>query len=134
VDAGVVDADDDQGLDLAREDQGLGGFVDVPLLADRRRPVEDVLAVVQVEHGVAVGCLRIVPGGEVDDDGAVVLQVPGVEPLVGPDVAGEGVLGAGLGGVGHIRGGGCKERTSARARWSTNGNRRRSVSLPAPRL
>src|SRR6478672_8172397 len=41
--AGIVDADNDQWLDLPTLDQRLRCLVDVPLLADRRRLVEDVL-------------------------------------------------------------------------------------------
>ena len=97
--AGVVDADDDDRLDAAGGDQFLRGLVDAPLVAERRRLVEDVLPVVQVEHGIPIGRRRIVVGRQVDQHGSVVLEVPRVEVLVGADVAREGVRPFGLFGV-----------------------------------
>ena len=89
--ARVVDADDDDRLDAAGGDQLLSGFVDAPFVAERRRLVEDVLPVVEVEHGISVGGRRIVVGRKIDDHRAVVLEISGVEVLVRADVAREGV-------------------------------------------
>lgn len=52
--AGIVDPDDDHGLDLACPDQASDGLIGLPLhrIEDRRRDVEKVLPVVQVENRI----------------------------------------------------------------------------------
>ena len=66
--ARVVDADDDERLYRLRRDERLRRLVNPPLLPrnERGRAIEEVLPVVQVEHGVAPARLLLVAGRQVD--------------------------------------------------------------------
>jgi len=73
--AGVVNADNDQRLDLSGGDQRLSCLVNAPLLAgdERRCPVEQILSVVHVEHGITFVLFRIIVGRQIDDDITIVI-------------------------------------------------------------
>ena len=75
--AGIVDADDNEGLDFAGFNGGVGVFADFPGAAGEERGarVEEVLAILQVEDGVGAFGLLVVAGGEIDDQVALVRQV-----------------------------------------------------------
>ena len=69
VDAGVTDADEDEGLDAAGGNQGVGGEVSAPGFAgEGGARIEEVLAVVEVEDGKAAVGLAEVSDGQVDAD------------------------------------------------------------------
>jgi hypothetical protein len=71
----MIDPDDDQRLDLARRDHAVRGLVEIPFLAaERRGGVEQVLAVVHVEHGIAAVQILVVAGRQMDEDVAVVAE------------------------------------------------------------
>src|SRR5439155_14387944 len=70
VGARVVHADHDQGSDLSLPDQRRRRVVDVPLLAEGRGGIEDVLAVLQVEHGEARHVVIVIARGQPDGDGS----------------------------------------------------------------
>ena len=70
ADAGVGDADEDDGLDFAGGGEGVGGFVGAPGAAGNERGagVDEVLAVVEVEDGEVAGGVGEVGFREVDGD------------------------------------------------------------------
>ena len=70
----------------------LGGLVEVPLAAERGRIVEEILAILHVQHGVATLDVLVVAGREVDDDVVLALEVARANPLVHAKGAREGVL------------------------------------------
>jgi hypothetical protein len=72
ADAGVVDADEDEGLDAAFASEAVGGGVGAPGAAGKVRGagVEEVLAVVKVEDGEVAAGIGGVGLGEVDADAA----------------------------------------------------------------
>ena len=74
---GVVNADNDQRLNLAGLDGGVGLFAHLPGAAGNvgSAGIEEILAVLQVEHGVAAFGLLVIAGREVDDQVALVRQV-----------------------------------------------------------
>ena len=68
----VVDTDEKEGTNAARLEEPGGGAVRVPRDAVARAPgVEDVLAVVQVEDGIATGWFLKVGRRQIDANGAV---------------------------------------------------------------
>ena len=73
--AGVVDADDDQRLDLAGEGELVRGLAHSPVVAfaERRLRIEEVLAILHVENGEAPVGVLIVHGRQINDE--VVLLV-----------------------------------------------------------
>jgi hypothetical protein len=88
--AGVVDRHDDRGRDLPVVDQALGRFVHAPFGArERGAGVEEVLAVVQVQHRVPSPLIVLVARRQVHEDITTVVERVGVEGLEQPDVAGE---------------------------------------------
>lgn len=105
--AGVVDADDDEGLDLAGLDGGVSLLADLPGAAgdEGGAAVKEVLAVVEIEDGVEAVGLLLVAGRQVDDEVAVFRQVVAgesamkAETRVGGVSAGRGLSGS-LGGLG----------------------------------
>ena len=88
--AGMVDGHDDQRRDAAVVHQSLGRLVDAPFDARKRGArVEDVLAVVQVQHRVTAPVIVLVARRQVHEDVAAVAERVRVEGLEQPDVAGE---------------------------------------------
>ncbi len=81
AEAGVGDADEDDGLDAVGECEFVGGGLGAPGAAGDVGgvAVEEVLAVVKVEDGEAKVGFGEVLGGEIDGDGAVVGKDGGVE-------------------------------------------------------
>src|SRR5580658_7327756 len=81
---GVVDADDDQRLDLAGADGLVGVLANLPGAAgdEGGAGIEEVLAVLEVEDGVSARWMAMVAGRDVDDKVAFVGQV----------MAGEGAM------------------------------------------
>ncbi len=68
ADAGVVDTDQDGGLDGAGADECVGGDIGAPVLPEEGGGgIEQILAVLQVQHRQTGGAL-IVAGGNVDYD------------------------------------------------------------------
>src|SRR5450755_3394648 len=72
--AGVVNADDDQWLDQPLMDGVVGGFFDVPVVAgnESRRSVEEILAVVKVQDGIAAVRPFLISRWQIDDEVALV--------------------------------------------------------------
>jgi len=123
ADAGVGDADEDDGLDLVGGGEGVGGGVSLPGAAGNEggAGVNEVLAVVKIEDGEVTGGFGEVGLGEPDGDVAAAGEEAGAEVLeaeitgVVVEVAGlalagwEGREGVGLcgGAVGEIVGQEC---------------------------
>ena len=86
--AGVGDADQDEGLDAALGDEAVGGAVGLPGATGNEGDafIEEILAVVQIEHGEALVGMGLVLAREVDEEGAV----GGVGGLGGAGVGQEG--------------------------------------------
>src|SRR5205085_11841456 len=81
--ASVVNAGDDQRLDLAAFDQLIGSLVGAPLGAAKSSlGVEQILAVLQVEHRIAALRLIVIARRNVHDDGSFIRQKTGVKILV----------------------------------------------------
>ena len=72
AEAGVGDADEDDGFDLVVGEEAVGGGVGLPGASGDvgEAAVEEVLAVMQVEDWKAAGGVFVVGGGEVDGDGS----------------------------------------------------------------
>ena len=66
--------------------------VDVPFLANRRRLVEDILSVLQVQNGISSRRPRFVPRRQIYEDGPLMRQKAGAKTLVRAEFAGERVL------------------------------------------
>ena len=90
--AGVVDADDDQGLDDALGDEGVGGFSDAPVDAgdERGGGIEEILAVFEIENGKLQVGTFFVDAGEVDDQVALFCEEARGEFFVFAELAGAG--------------------------------------------
>jgi hypothetical protein len=71
--AGVSDADQDEGLDEALVGEAIGGGVRLPGMAGNEGGalVEEILAVVEIEDGEALFGVLEVGAGKVDEEGAV---------------------------------------------------------------
>jgi hypothetical protein len=74
--AGVVNAHDDQRLRFAPGNDRISGLPHVPILPrnERRRAVEQVLAIVQVQHGEVPPRLFLVTRRQIDHHVALVAQ------------------------------------------------------------
>ena len=83
ADAGVGDADEDDGFDFVGGGEGVGGGVDLPgAVGDEGGAgVDEVLAVVQIEDGEAAGGVGEIGFGEVDRDVAAAGEEAGAEVL-----------------------------------------------------
>ena len=81
---GVVDADDDEGLEQAGGDQVGGGLSDPPVLTPLkgRLGVEQVLPVVHVQDGKMAAGLSVITRGQPHQDIAVAGQEGRVELFV----------------------------------------------------
>ncbi len=91
VRASVVDPDHDQGRDNPLPNRLLGRFIEAPLTAERGRLVEEILAILHVQHGIAPLRVLIVARGQIDDDVVLALEKPRAHPLVHTEGAREGV-------------------------------------------
>jgi hypothetical protein len=86
---GVVDPDEDQRRDAAVAGQAVGRLAGAPADAERGTGVvEDVLAVVQVQHGVALARRPLIARREVDGDRPGVPEQGGGEALVDAPLTG----------------------------------------------
>jgi hypothetical protein len=83
ADAGVGDADEDEGLDFVGGGEGVGGEVGLPgAVGDEGGAgVDEVLAVVEIEDGEAALGVEEVGFGEVDGDVTAAGEVAGMEVL-----------------------------------------------------
>lgn len=80
IGAGVVDADDDHLVHQAAADQLVRSFIHAPFLAaEGGRRLEQVLAVVSIEHGIALERVLVVARRQVQDQGAGVVELRRME-------------------------------------------------------
>ena len=83
ADAGVGDADEEDGFDFVGAGEGVGGGVGSPgaVSDEGGSAVDEVLAIVEIEDGEAAAGIGEVGFGEVDDDVAATGEEAGTEVL-----------------------------------------------------
>jgi hypothetical protein len=90
----VVDANHDERLDGAFADHALCNLVGMPLLAAIGGfGIEEILAIVEIKHGIAARGIACVVGRKIDDDVPIGGEMARMEVVVQPKVAGQRMQG-----------------------------------------
>jgi hypothetical protein len=91
--AGIRDGDDNQRLNQLFPDQALRRLVNLPFHADEGgRSIENILTVLQIQHGITVPRETSITGRQIDENVATVSQKFGTKTRMYPNVSSQRVF------------------------------------------